>query len=251
MLAPWLKYFVLFFLLLPLTACFKTELPISGQVSKKNTSNASQSASYTVRSGDTLYRIGKRFGIDYKKLARKNRIAPPYTIYTGQRIYLKGTAPRSRQLPVATHKRKSTTHARKHHSIRKKAASVKSMHLAWPVKGVLTSRFGRRGSRMHDGIDIGAKEGTPIYAALAGEVVVSNQRLSGYGRMVMIRHSHDLFTVYAHNQRNLVKKGAKVKKGDLIARVGHTGRATGSHLHFEVRRAAIAVDPLVYLPKKR
>ncbi|MDQ6954135.1 MAG: LysM peptidoglycan-binding domain-containing M23 family metallopeptidase [Mariprofundaceae bacterium] len=240
---------ILVFSLLLFAGCVKTELPVTGQVIKKNSSNASRSVSYTVHSGDTLYRIGKRFGIAYKTLARNNHIRPPYIIYTGQRIYLKGTVPRSRQLPLVRHKHTPKT-TRKKHSTRKVARNVKSLNFRWPVKGVLTSRFGRRGSRMHDGIDIGAKEGTPIYAVLAGEIVLSNQRLSGYGRMVMIRHRHDLFTVYAHNQRNLVRKGDTVKKGDIIARVGHTGRATGSHLHFEVRRAATAVDPLVYLPKR-
>jgi lipoprotein NlpD len=103
---------------------------------------------------------------------------------------------------------------------------------------------------MHDGIDIGAKEGTPVYAAAAGEVVYSDQRLSGYGKLIIVRHSQDMFTAYAHNQRNLVRKGDRVKKGDVIARVGKTGRASGSHLHFEVRRGSTPVDPLAYLPRK-
>jgi lipoprotein NlpD len=103
---------------------------------------------------------------------------------------------------------------------------------------------------MHDGIDIGAKEGTPIRAAAAGEVVYSDQRLSGYGKLIIIRHSSDMFTAYAHNQRNLVRKGGRVKAGAVIARVGRTGRASGPHLHFEVRRGSTPVDPLAYLPRR-
>ncbi len=103
---------------------------------------------------------------------------------------------------------------------------------------------------MHDGIDISASEGTAIHAAANGEVVYADQRLSGYGRMVIIRHANNMFTAYAHNQRNLVKKGQRVKQGAVIARVGHSGRATGPHLHFEVRRGTTAVDPLAYLPAR-
>lgn len=104
---------------------------------------------------------------------------------------------------------------------------------------------------MHDGIDIKAKEGTPIYVAEAGTVVYADDRLSGYGKLVIVRHGRNLFTAYAHNQRNLVRKGAKVRRGEEIAKVGHTGRASGPHLHFEVRHGSTAVDPLAYLPKRR
>jgi lipoprotein NlpD len=247
---------LLVFVLL-LAGCFKTELPVYSQHAyKKHTSH--HSSSYTVRAGDTLYSIGRRFGIHYKTLARNNHIRYPYTIYKGQKIYLRGVAPRSHALPIAkkqykkrhrkARKRASKVYGKKSHT---STLSASSYHLRWPVKGVLTSPFGRRGSRMHDGIDIGAKEGTRVYAAASGEVVYSDKRLSGYGNLIIIRHSHDLFTAYAHNQRNLVRKGMKVKAGDLIAKVGHTGHATGPHLHFEVRRGPTPVNPLAYLPKKR
>jgi len=74
--------------------------------------------------------------------------------------------------------------------------------------------------------------------------------LSGYGKLVIVRHSGNVFTAYAHNQRNLVRKGDRVRSGDVIARVGSSGRATGPHLHFEVRRGSTPVDPLAYLPKR-
>lgn len=101
---------------------------------------------------------------------------------------------------------------------------------------------------MHDGIDISVREGTPVRAATGGTVVYSDNRLSGYGNLVIIRHGKNLFTAYAHNQRNLVRKGDVVKRGDTIARAGQTGRITGPHLHFEVRHGSTAVDPLSYLP---
>ncbi|MDX8396661.1 MAG: M23 family metallopeptidase [Mariprofundaceae bacterium] len=245
--------------LLILSGCFKTELPYSRQYSKA-TSSKSHSI-YQVRRGDTLYSIGKRFGMTHKLLAKRNHIRYPYTIFVGQRLHLARKAPKPQYLPLPKKKKKRVKKVSKKRKVgkRKKATKTKhrtargvsSVRLQWPVKGTLTSKFGRRGSRMHDGIDVGAKEGTPIYAAAAGEVVYSDSRMSGYGKLIILRHSNDMFTAYAHNQRNLVRKGLKVKKGSVIARVGQTGRATGPHLHFEVRRGSTPVDPLVYLPKRR
>ncbi|MFC1546082.1 LysM peptidoglycan-binding domain-containing M23 family metallopeptidase [Pseudomonadota bacterium] len=245
-----------------LTACYKTELPShtysKPSYSKSKYSKKSKSRSYStyrVRKGDTLYSIGKRFGVDHKLLARRNHIGWPYTIYVGQNLSLTRTAAKPQYMPIPKARVKSkrtikkSTRSTKKTTHRKKAVNG-SVKLRWPLSAKITSRFGRRGSRMHDGIDIGAKEGTPIYAAAAGEVVYSDQRLSGYGKLIIIRHSSDMFTAYAHNQRNLVRKGNRVKAGSVIARVGKTGRASGPHLHFEVRRGSTPVDPLAYLPRR-
>ncbi len=230
-------------LLLVSAACHRTEVP---HQAKKTHAHASV---YVVRAGDTLYSIGKRFGVDYHALARRNHIRYPYRIYVGQHLSLAGTATYSRRLPgVATSK--SAHHTNRHAPPGKHRALTTSTRLIWPLHGKVTSRFGKRGSRMHDGIDIAAREGTAVHAAASGEVVYADQRLSGYGRMVIIRHANNIFTAYAHNQRNLVSKGQHVKQGAVIARVGHSGRATGAHLHFEVRRGSTAVDPLAYLPAR-
>ncbi|MDT8376594.1 MAG: M23 family metallopeptidase [Mariprofundaceae bacterium] len=250
--------------ILALTACYKTELPY--QHSKPSYSKQDKSghySTYRVRKGDTLYSIGKRFGIDHKLLARRNHIRYPYTIYVGQRLSLTRTAAKPQYMPIprASAKKERTVTGKPSKSTKRavpgkavsshsRAAVNGSVKLRWPINAKVTSRFGRRGSRMHDGIDIGAKEGTPVHAAAAGEVVYSDQRLSGYGKLIIIRHSSDMFTAYAHNQRNLVRKGNRVKAGDVIARVGRTGRASGPHLHFEVRRGPTPVDPLVYLPRR-
>jgi len=236
-------------LLLLLGGCFRTVVSYTPQPGAHET--------YQVRPGDTLGNIARRYNLDYRTLAKRNHIRPPYTIYTGQQIYLRTDAPRSSYLPVPVAKakahakpvRKAEKTTRKH-AVKKPALKSGSVRLQWPLNGKVTSRFGRRHGRPHDGIDIGGKEGTPVHAAAAGEVVYADNRLSGYGHLIIVRHSHDMFTAYAHNQRNLVKKGQHVKQGDVIARVGHTGRATGPHLHFEVRRGPTPVDPLVYLPKR-
>ena len=256
-------------LLVALSGCYKTELPSSRSYSKPLPSKSY--TTYSVRRGDTLYSIGKRFGIDHKLLARRNHISWPYTIYVGQQLSLSRTALKPQYMPIpkpkssyvakkaipsksssksSSKKTSAKSSSKKQSAYSAPAVNGSAVKLSWPTKGTVTSRFGRRGSRMHDGIDIGAKEGTPVYASAAGEVVYSDQRLSGYGKLIIIRHSRDMFTAYAHNQRNLVRKGDRVKSGDVIARVGKTGRASGPHLHFEVRRGSTPVDPLAYLPRR-
>ncbi|MEM1425091.1 MAG: peptidoglycan DD-metalloendopeptidase family protein [Cyanobacteria bacterium P01_H01_bin.130] len=120
----------------------------------------------------------------------------------------------------------------------------------WPTKGVFTSGYGWRWGRMHKGIDIAAPIGTPIVAAADGEVVFSGWNSGGYGNLVDIRHADGSLTRYAHNSRNLVKRGQKVRQGQLIAEMGSTGRSTGPHLHFEIRRPGKgAINPKAMLPK--
>jgi murein DD-endopeptidase MepM/ murein hydrolase activator NlpD len=208
-------------------------------------------AVYNVRPGDTLYSIAKRFGIDYRLLARRNRIRYPYTIYVGQELSLTRMAPPSERIPTPPEREVGRAPVQPRHvDISPPDRGYARMRLMWPVKGTITSGFGNQGHRMHDGIDIAAPRGTPVRAAAAGEVVYSDNRLAGYGRLIIIRHAGDLFTAYAHNERNLVSRGDKVKQGEIIARVGETGRATGPHLHFEVRRGPTPVDPLAYLPRQ-
>ena len=119
----------------------------------------------------------------------------------------------------------------------------------WPLKtGVISSGFGDRRRNYHDGIDIRAKRGTPVYAAQAGEVIYSSRRIKGYGNMMVIRHNNSTATVYAHCRKNLVKRGDWVEQGEMVGYVGATGRATGPHLHFEIRQKELPQDPLQFLP---
>jgi murein DD-endopeptidase MepM/ murein hydrolase activator NlpD len=118
---------------------------------------------------------------------------------------------------------------------------------SWPTAGEITSSFGPRGKSHHDGIDISAPEGVPIRAAAPGYVIFSGI-LRGYGNVIVIEHPYGLNTVYAHNQKNLVRTGTRVPRGSVIALLGQTGRASGPNLHFEVRRGKVARDPMRYLP---
>jgi murein DD-endopeptidase MepM/ murein hydrolase activator NlpD len=119
--------------------------------------------------------------------------------------------------------------------------------LSWPVDGPLSSPFGRRDGRPHDGIDLAVAAGTPVHAACDGTVAYVGERLRGYGRLVLVQHAGPLVTVYAHNRALLVREGEAVTRGQTIALSGATGRVTAPHLHFEVRQDNRPEDPLKYL----
>lgn len=120
----------------------------------------------------------------------------------------------------------------------------------WPVPSSkkVSSQFGVRRGKHHDGIDIPAVTGTHVIASADGKVMFSG-RMSGYGRVVIVRHDDGYHTVYAHNSRNLVKKGESVDQGEVIARVGSSGRSSGPHLHFEIRRKNKVRNPAFYLAR--
>jgi murein DD-endopeptidase MepM/ murein hydrolase activator NlpD len=122
----------------------------------------------------------------------------------------------------------------------------------WPVPSSMriTSHFGKRGRKHHDGVDIGATKGASIVASADGKVLYAG-KMAGYGNIVVVSHSGGYHTVYAHNHKNLVKKNQKVSQGEVIAQVGSTGRSSGNHLHFEIRKKNRHLDPIAYLGNKK
>jgi murein DD-endopeptidase MepM/ murein hydrolase activator NlpD len=118
--------------------------------------------------------------------------------------------------------------------------------LIWPVNAPITSPYGMRWGRMHEGIDLGAAYGTPIAAAAAGTVIYAGW-MGGYGNLTVIDHGGGLSTAYGHQSNIAVALGQQVAQGEIIGNVGSTGHSTGPHLHFEVRVNGAPVDPLGYL----
>lgn len=119
----------------------------------------------------------------------------------------------------------------------------------WPAQGIMTSGYGWRWGRMHQGIDIAGSVGTPILAAADGVVIASEWHRGGYGNFIKIEHPDGSITLYAHNSENRVQVGQVVKQGELIAFMGSTGYSTGPHLHFEIHLPGQGpVNPMVYLP---
>lgn len=143
-----------------------------------------------------------------------------------------------------------TTVAKIKEQKRKEKATINGVYIAVvPVQGNVTSRFGSRESirdHSHKGLDIAAKTGTPIKAAADGKIKYADT-MSGYGNLIIIDHGNGITTYYGHCSKLYKKEGQKVKAGDVIAAVGNTGNSTGSHLHFEIRKNGVYINPAKYL----
>lgn len=119
----------------------------------------------------------------------------------------------------------------------------------WPVDSArMTRGFLPNKRRPHLGIDLAAPRGTPILAAQAGTVIYTGREFKGYGKMVLIESGNGWATLYAHFDKILVSEGQTVRRGEIVGAMGRTGRATGVHLHFEIRKDRGPIDPLPLLP---
>lgn len=201
---------------------------------------------YTVKAGDTVYEIATRFGVAPDAVVAANQIHDPKSLQIGTVLQIPLDRPAGAPLPSELATERAPRASLRAVSI--PALSDTAPRLVWPVeKAHLTSHFGYRILRFHEGIDLSAPQGTPIRAALDGVVVYSGNGIKGYGNTVVLRHDAFL-TVYAHNAQNTVDVGDEVAAGETIATVGQTGRASGPHCHFEVRvkndrGRYVAVDP--------
>jgi murein DD-endopeptidase MepM/ murein hydrolase activator NlpD len=193
-----------------------------------------------VQPGETLATIAARTGVPVEDLREINGLAPGERLPPGRLIFLldaaalAGPPPREEAPPPAV----------------LPVPETPAVPLRWPLAApLLSSPFGARQGRVHEGIDLAAPTGTPVLAAGGGQVLYAGDAVRGYGNMIVVQHQGDLLTVYAHNSVLLVRTGEKVAAGQEIARVGQTGRATAPHLHFEVRRGQVPQDPLRFLPQ--
>jgi murein DD-endopeptidase MepM/ murein hydrolase activator NlpD len=205
----------------------------AGCASTGGPSRDREPAVHVVQRGENLYRIALHYGVSVEALMRANGIRDPRTLEVGQRLAIPGARRAAPREPLA----------------RELDADARRLAFGWPVHGVVTSGFGMRGGRPHQGIDISTRAGAPIWAAADGVVTFSG-RLGGYGNIVIIRHDELYSTAYAHNKHNRVERGQRVARGQHIADVGKTGNARARFplVHFEVRRGETPRDPLRYLP---
>lgn len=198
---------------------------------------------YTVSAGDTLSKIARAHETTVANLMDLNALSDPNALAVGMVLYLdtvKGTA----RVPAVA----NSTQRGGNPAQRSTAKANVKYPMRWPVTGNVTTKFGKKkAGSPHDGIDISAPKGSPVKAAQKGKVVYSDFH-GGYGNLVIVKHSSGLLSVYAHNMKNLVKKGDPVSQGQVIAYVGDTGKIAGPHLHFEIRRGASPKNPLNFLP---
>jgi lipoprotein NlpD len=198
---------------------------------------------HVVQPGETVWRIARRYDADLDAVLGANGIDDAREVGVGTRLWIPSPADSSGSQAVPPPPdRVRPTQAASDRSVRELGLAFE-----WPVRGSLNSRFGGRGEEPHHGLDIGAPKGSSVRAAEAGKVVYAD-RLGDYGNLVIVKHVGDFSTVYAHNRKNRVHKGQFVEKGDLVAEVGTSGNASGSHLHFEIRQGQTPLDPLRYLP---
>ena len=218
-----------------------TPLPTSRR--SPTTSSSTRGGVYhTVKKGETLWRISRAYGVALAEITEANGLSD-YTIGIGQKLYIPGATKTVEVEPAVPRPEEVTGRL--------------GGKLSWPLagrgRGSISSGFGYRedpvtgGRAFHKGIDIDGAREERVLAAAAGEVVFSG-RMSGFGTVVMIDHGSRLLTVYAHLSRAVVRIEDAVARGQPIGYVGSTGRATGAHLHFEVRFKGVSVDPLDYLP---
>lgn len=231
---------------------------------------------YRVVAGDSLYSIAFRHQMDYRELARINDIGPPYTIYPGQELRLRGAPPaqqtrRQRVVvappvtvapsAVASAVVPATDSAAGNAAATTPAVSangavvsggptrsVDGIDWRWPVDGPVLAGF-KADEPGRQGVDIGGRMGQPVYAAATGVVVYSGSGLVGYGELIIIKHSDGYLSAYGHNSVRLVKEGQNVVAGQEIAEMGNSGAAR-VELHFEIRKDGKPLDPLDFLPRR-
>lgn len=197
---------------------------------------------YTVRSGDTLYGIARKFGVSVKSIQSANHLSSSTTIYKGQRLKIRSSGSQTASTPS-----RSGRTSRPTPTPSKKAPPPK--HWVWPTKGKVVATF--KGSKStQQGIDISGVMNQPVYAVSAGTVVYQGKGLLRYGNTVIIKHNDTFLSAYAYNNAVVVKEGDKVKMGQLIAKMGRLGQSAPA-LHLEIREDGKAVNPLIYLPKQR
>lgn len=237
-----------------------------------------QARYHRVQAGETLYAIARQYDVDMPSIVRANGLTAPYTVAAGQRLRLperlnEASTPRNAAAPVRTavtaRPPSATTNIATRSAplptVRPSASrQVAAMPrvipkppprsgrtFAWPVDGRVISRFGGKpGGMRNDGINIATQRGAEVRAAEDGVVAYVGNEIKGFGNMLLLRHADGWMTAYAHNENVLVNLGDRVRRGQVIARVGSSGSVTTPQLHFEVRKGTVAVDPARYLDSR-
>ena len=248
-------------IILLLTGCGGNPvIPVSDLTPKK-----SEYPIRTVTEGDSLYTIAWEFGLDYREVARWNKLRPPYQMTPGQKIWLApakgseqsyGNGSRTvvkalmnseiRAQPLAEKVQKDSGKEIKQGS--SSAIANQSRVWSWPSAGRVIGEFSH--AEGNNGIDILGLEGSPVVATAGGKIVYAGSGLRGYGLLLIIKHDKHFLSAYAHNSLLMVDEGDSVQAEQVIAHMGSTGADTVK-LHFEIRLDGKPVDPLIYLPSRQ
>lgn len=246
---------------------------------KPDTTLAAGGGDHTVRAGETLYSLGRTYGVSPFAIAKLNGFSNSVALRQGQTVRIpKGgsgagpvvAAKQPERAPAGTDTQADIDNGDQVDQPATDMASAQpkpvqqlpqqmvdttqpaqeagSLTFRWPVKGRVISGYGSKpGGLRNEGINIAVPEGTDVRAAEAGVVAYAGNELKGYGNLVLIRHEGGWVTAYAHNKDLFVKRGDTVKRGDVISKAGQTGSVTSPQVHFEVRKGATAMDPMRFL----
>lgn len=237
---------------------------------------ASSGGSHTVEPGETLYSIARTYDVSPRDLAAANNVDLTYHVRSGESFAIPGEGARVQTAvsrpaqdnepklvkpvykpeedePVSTPVVATAPQQQRDEYEAPPSparAATGGTDFRWPVRGRVISAFGAKpNGQTNDGVNISVPEGTVIKAAEGGVVAYAGNELKGFGNLVLIRHSGDWVTAYAHASEIMVKRGDVVRRGQPIAKAGRTGNVTAPQLHFEVRRGASPVDPMDHLPR--
>lgn len=199
---------------------------------------------YTVRRGDTVGKIARRYGLDYRYIGRLNRLDPEYTIYVNQRLKLRGKAPsNSRAYNTPANNWKARLDQSRINKPTPRPASYGSASKNWflPSRGKIFQTYNPTAGIK--GVRFSGKTGDPVLASKAGEVIYASNGLKEYGNLILIRHPGGYISAYAHNDRMLVKEGERVTAGKQVATMGSSG-ASRTMLEFQIRKDGKPIDPM-------
>lgn len=205
---------------------------------------AGENGVHVVKRGETLYSIAMAYDLDWRELANRNGLRPPYTLYVGQRLLLGDARPAAQDAASAEANKQAAAKTRKTAPL---LPPIGKIPWQWPTEGRVVSTF-QAGHPTRKGIDIAGELGQPVRAAASGEVVYSGSGLVGYGKLIILKHDERFLSAYAYNQALLVSEGETVQSGQIIARMGQA-EVGKPMLHFEIRLDGNPIDPLRQLPQ--
>ena len=247
------KYYFIFFIFLYLQACsldpslFDEELKDVTEI-RQTQKFLNEFDTTVVKSGDTLFGIARRFGVSVQKIVEINNLGLNNVIFTGQVLKIPKISGSNSVTLNSNKNLKIVTLPQPKPNILKTSSRILKVKFYSPLDGEIITKFGIKSDGvMNEGIYIEADYGTIVKSSADGEVIFVGSDLKDFGKLLIIKHSENLITSYAHLSKIYVHEGEIITRGQPIAEVGSSGKVTKSQLYFEIRQDNEALDPITYL----
>ena len=247
------KYYFIFSILLYLQACsldpslFDEELKDVTEI-RQTQKFLNEFDTTVVKSGDTLFGIARRFGVSVQKIVEINNLGLNNVIFTGQILKIPKISGSNSVTLNSNKNLKIVTLPQPKPDFLKTSSRILKVKFYSPLDGEIITKFGIKSDGvMNEGIYIEADYGTIVKSSADGEVIFVGSDLKDFGKLLIIKHSENLITSYAHLSKIYVHEGEIITRGQPIAEVGSSGKVTKSQLYFEIRQDNEALDPITYL----